>query len=44
MRQFVVLGIMVVGALAIVYATATIIETSETSGHRTDYGESVPPR
>jgi hypothetical protein len=43
MRQFVVLGVMVVGALAIVYATATFIEISETSG-RTDYGESAPPR
>ncbi len=43
MRQFVLMGFMVVGALAIVYTVATVIEISETSGH-TDYEESSPPR
>ena len=44
MRQFVLMAFMVVGALAIVYAVASVIEASETSGHHPDYQEPVPPR
>ena len=43
MRQFIVLGVMVVGALALVYAVATVIEIAETRGH-TEYDEAAPPR
>ncbi len=43
MRQFAVLGAMVIGALAIVYTVATVIEISETSGHA-EYEENSPPR
>jgi hypothetical protein len=42
MRQFIFMGVMVVGALVIVYAAATAIEISETRGH-TEYESSSPP-
>ncbi len=42
MRQFILLGIMVVGALAAVYLTATVIEIAEKRRH-VEYQSSFLP-